>query len=334
MQHALVTGASGHIGANLVRDLLAHGYRVTALARPTSDTRGLDGLDLTLARGDVLDAASVAAALEGCSVVFHLAAPYVVWSRDPVTDIVTPAVQGTEHVLRAAKAAGVRRVVVTSSCNAVGFTRGAPLDETHWNERTTSPYLRAKNEQERLAHRLGAELGLEVVTVLPTAVLGPHDYRKTPTTAPVLDALAGGRVPFPMNLVDARDVARGHVLAAERGIPGERYLLGGDDADTATLASIIEELTGRRPAEGLPPAWVLRTVATLAEAFAPVTGKAPPITRALLDDVDGGVPLFDCAKARVELGLAPRGAREVLEATLAWAIERGWLPASTQRRAA
>lgn len=325
-ERALVTGASGHIGANLVRDLVEHGYTVRAFVRAKSDTRGLDGLDVERVTGDVLDPTSVERACEGCSLVFHAGAPYVTWARDPST-IVEPAVRGTENVLRAAKAAGVRRVVVTSSCNAVGFTKGERLDERTWNERATSPYMRAKLEQERRADALAAELDLDVVKVLPTGVLGPHDYRRTPTTGPFVDALVGkGPVPFPMNLIDVRDVARGHVLAAERGRRGERYLLGGENVDVSTLASLVEKHTGRRPKEGLPPAWVLRTVAAVSEAFAPLVGTAPPITRALLDDVDGGAPLFDCGKARRELGLEPRGAEEVVVSVIAWARQMGWMP--------
>jgi len=325
MKRALVTGANGHIGSNLVRDLLEHGYSVVAGVREGADLRGIAALDVEIARFDVLDANGVAKAMAGCDLVFHVAAPYAVWARDPRT-IIEPAVRGTENVLRAAKAASVRRVVVTSSCNAVGFTRGAPLDETSWNARTSSPYIRAKCEQERKARALADELDLDVVTVLPTAVLGPYDYRKTPTTAPFIDALKGsGPVPFPMNVVDVRDVARGHVLAAEKGRRGERYLLGGDNVDVTTLATLIEQRTGKRPSEGLPPTWVLRGVAVVAEAVSAIAGKAPIITRALLDDVAGGNPLFDIAKAKTELGYAPRSAAEVVDATLAWAIKMGWV---------
>ncbi len=326
MKKALVTGANGHIGSNLVRDLLQHGYSVVAGVRAGADVRGLAGLEVRRVPGDVLDEGAMATAVEGVDFVFHLGAPYAVWAKDPNT-IVEPAVRGTEIVLRAAKAAGVKRVVVTSSCNAVGFTRGAPLDETHWNERFTSPYLRAKGEQERKAHVIAKELDLDLVTVLPTAVLGPYDYRKTPTTAPFVDVLRGSApVPFAMNVVDVRDVARGHVLAAEKGRRGERYLLGGENVDVARLATLIAPHIGKRPSEGLPPAWVLRTVAVVAEAVSAISGKAPPITRALLDDVAGGVPLFDIAKAREELGYRPRPAAEVIEATVRWAHEMGWLP--------
>ena len=327
MKTAIVTGANGHIGANLVRELLANDYCVTAFVREKADLRGLEDARCERAVGDVLDPESVARAITPGAVVFHAAAPYLVWARDPST-IVRPAVEGTQNVLRAAKAAGAARVVVTSSCNAVGFTRdpAKPLDEQTWNQRATSPYMRAKLEQERTAHALGKELGLEVMCVLPTTVIGPFDYRKTPTTAPFVDMLTGkGPVPFPANLIDVRDVAIGHRLAAERGKPGERYLLAGDNVDMATLAGWIEKQVGHRPKEGLPPAWVLRAVATVSEAVSALSGKAPIITRAILDDVDGGVPLFDGSKARRELGFAPRGGEEIVAGLLAWAREMGWL---------
>jgi len=328
MAKAFVTGANGHLGCNLVRDLIEHGYDVVPFVREGANITGLDGLGLTLMRGDVLDAPSVRKAMEGCEVVFHTAAPYETWAKDPQR-IIEPAVRGTENVLRAARSHGVKRLVVTSSCNAVGFTPdpAKPLDETSWNKGAKSPYMRAKNEQERRAWDLAKELRLELMTVLPTAVIGRYDYKKTPTTAPFVDAFAGkGPVPFPMNVVDVRDVARAHVLAIEKGEPGERYLAGGDNVDVATLASLIEKHTGKRPAEGLPPMWILRTVAFLSETVSSMTGKAPMITRELLDDSAGRVPLFDCTKAREKLGFAPRGAEEAVVDALRWAVFMGWLP--------
>jgi dihydroflavonol-4-reductase len=328
MAKALVTGANGHLGCNLVRDLLEHGYEVVPFVRARSNVAGLEGLGLSFARGDVLDAASVERAMEGCDVVFHAAAPYLVWAKDPA-QIIEPTVRGTENVLRAAKARGVRRVVVTSSCNAVGFTKDTNklLDETSWNDHTKSPYVHAKNEQERCAWKLAGELGLALVTVLPTAVLGRFDYRKTPTTAPFVDALAHkGPVPFPMNLVDVRDVARAHVLAAEKGEPGERYLAGGDNVEAATLADLIEKHTGKRPALGLPPPWLLHAVAFFSEVASSLSGKPPLITRDVLADVEGRAPLFDCRKEHEKLGLEPRSAETVVVETLRWALFMGWIP--------
>ena len=157
--------------------------------------------------------------------------------------------------------------------------------------------------------------------------LGRLDYKKTPTMAPFIDALLGkGPVPFAMNLVDVRDVARAHVLAAERGTRGERYLVGGDNVDVATLASIIERLMGKRPAEGLPPMWLLRVVASVAELGARITGKPPMITRAMLDDGGGRHAVFDCSRARRELGLSPRGAEDVVGEVITWARKMEWIP--------
>jgi len=326
MARVLVTGANGHLGCNLVRELLGAGHRVVALVRPGADHSGLGGLDLERISGDVLDPPSIRGAVQGCELVFHAAAPYLVWARDP-DDIVRPAVEGTENVLRAAKAAGVRRVVFTSSSNAVGFTSDPqrPLDELSWNEAPRSPYVRAKTMAERRVWALSAELDLPVVAVLPTAVLGRFDYRVTPTTAPVLDAVQGrGPVPFAMNLVDVRDVARAHVLAAERGKPGERYLAGGQNVTTAELAEIIWQLAGIRPKQGLPPYPVLLAVATVADLIARRTGKPPIISPDIARESRGGrQPVFDCSKIQRELGLAPRSAEQVVSEVIRWGLFLG-----------
>lgn len=322
MKRALVTGANGHIGSNLVRDLVAHGWKVRALVRQGSERRGLDGVDLELVTGDVLDLESVRAAVDGQEVVFHAGAPYRTWAKD-TAEITRPMLVGTENVLRAAKDGGAARVVYTSSCNAVGFTddAGKPRDETMWNDDAHSPYVRGKLAAERRAWELARELALEVVAVLPTTVLGGLDYKITPTTQPVLDAFdKRGPVPFAMNLVDVRDVARAHVLAAEKGRAGERYLAGGDNASAEEVAALIEKLGGNRPAVGFPPKPVLWTVATVGEWVSALTGKAPMITRDLLRDGLGRCAVFTCDKARRELGLEPRGAEEVLRETLRWGL--------------
>lgn len=322
MKRALVTGANGHIGSNLVHDLVAHGWKVRALVREGSDRRGIDGVDVELVTGDVLDVESVRAAVDGQEVVFHAAAPYRTWAKDPA-EITRPMLVGTENVLRAAKDKGVARVVCTSSCNAVGFTDDVskPRDETMWNDEAHNPYGRGKLETERRTWELSRELGLDVVTVLPTTVLGGLDYKITPTTGPALDAFdKRGPMPFSLNLVDVRDVARAHVLAAEKGRAGERYLAGGDNASPEQIASMMEKLGGNRPATKLPPMAVLWTVATLGEWAAALTGKAPMITRDAIRDAAGRSVVFTCDKARDELGLEPRGGEDVLRETLRWGL--------------
>lgn len=324
-----VTGANGHIGNNVVRDLVEHGHEPIAFVRESSNRTGLEGVDVELRFGDVTDPASVREGMEGAEAVLHLASPYRTWARDP-NEIVRPAVEGTESVLAAAKAHGASRVVMTSSCNTVGFStraRGA-LDETVWKENPHNPYLRAKQLAERRAWELADELGVDLVTVLPTAVLGRLDYKVTPTTGPLLDCLIGkAPVPFPMNLVDVRDVARGHVLAMEKGTPGERYLIGGDNVETKEMADHIEAIVGKRPGQGLPPRWVLWPVSYLMAGVAAITGKEPLLTPDVMRDSPPDACLwFDCSKAREQLGFEPRGAREVLEETARWGLFLGRLP--------
>ena len=326
---ALVTGASGHVGANLVRDLLAQEWTVVPLVRQSSSLRGLAGLGLSPAFGDSLDGASVEAAARGCDVVFHAGTPYRTWARDP-EEIRRPAIEGTETVLRAAHRAGVARVVYTSSCNAVGFTKDAahPPDESVWAEGTRSVYVRAKLDAERRAWEVARELGLLMVAICPTTVLGALDFRVTPTTQGFLDMVRGkSPIPCAMNLVDVRDVARAHVLAAERGTSGQRYLAGGDNVPPDQLASLFEKHAGKRPKIGLPPLWLLKTVAVVAETVARLGGPAPFITRDLIADIDGRSPVFDCTRARTELGLSPRPAEEVVIETLRWLAFLGRLDA-------
>ena len=322
MTRALVTGASGHLGANLVRDLLDHGYEVVPFVRSGSNLSGLKGLDLNLFYGDLLRRDTVMEAAGECDIIFHAGAPYRIWAKD-AREIISPAVEGTLNIMAAAKEAGVEKVIYTSSCNTVGFTKDPekPLNEESWNEHAHGPYVRAKNRAEAMAWRMADELGVPTVALLPTAVLGRFDYRLTPTTKPVIDAINGkGPIPFALNLLDVRDNARAHVLAAEKGKPGERYLVGGENVSMAGLADLIEELTGTRPRQGMGPKLILWPIAAVSEIVSHFTEKDPIITRAVLADGAGRHAVFDCSKMREELGLEPRGALEVMEEVIRWAL--------------
>lgn len=260
--------------------------------------------------------------MDGAEVLFHAAAVYKNWTKDP-EEMPRVAMEGTRNALRAAKDAGVKRVVYTSSCNAIGFAKDLEKlpDENTWNDAPHLPYVRAKVESEKLAHELAEELGIELVAVLPTGVLGRFDYAVTPSTKTFADVVnRKGPLGFPMNLVDVRDVALGHVLAAEKGRAGERYLLGAENADVDTLAKAIREETGVEPKVGLPPGWVLATVATIAETVSKLTGKEPALTRALVREIASSKGIvFDCSKAKRELGLAPRPLGEVVREAARWA---------------
>jgi dihydroflavonol-4-reductase len=328
MKRILLTGATGHIGNNIARVLVGRGAEVVALVRKTADRRAIEGLALELRDGDLLDAASLDRAMEGCDGVIHAAANYADWAKDPA-EITRPAVTGTENVLRAAARAGIGRVVATSSCVACGVSsRPDELrTEADWSAGSSMPYQQAKLDAERLALRLSRELGLELVTILPTLVLGPHDYRITPSTAALL-GIANGTTPTfdgGANVVAVEDVALAHVAALAPEVEQGRYLVGGENLTIAQIGALVERSTGRQPKHlGLPRA-VVMTAAALMEAVAGITGKKPGLTRGFAREVLGKYGWFDCSKARTALRIDPRPAAEVVEATLRWLAERGAL---------
>ncbi|MBW1879729.1 MAG: NAD-dependent epimerase/dehydratase family protein [Deltaproteobacteria bacterium] len=333
MSRVLVTGATGRIGAHVVRELLDAGDDVVAFHRSGSNTSGLQGLDVEVRLGDLTDSDTVAAAVEGCELVFHVGAVHRNWApRDE--DFIGPNVDGTRHVMEAARAAGVRRVVVTASQATIGYTRDpdAPLDETHTNQELHLPYVRAKLEAEALALRLGQEEGPEVVVVNPTATVGPLDFRSTPTTAAVRDLFKGGPVLFGVNVVHARDVAAGHRLAALKGRPGERYILGGENLKRLELADLVARLTKGKPNHAMPPRALLAVAARVMPLVARFTGGDAPLSPDALATMWGHHMLYDSRKAREELGYNPRPAEEALRDALRWQAFMGWIPKKVMHR--
>ena len=240
---AFVTGATGFLGSHVARVLADQGAELRLLVRPTSNLRNLEGLKAETATGDLRDAASLEKAISGCDTVFHVAADYRLWVRDP-EEMYRSNVEGTRAILEAARKNGVRRVVYTSSVATVGFTNnGHPADED-------SPvsladmighYKRSKFMAELIAMSAG-RCGMNVVTVNPTTPVGEQDIKPTPTGRIVVDFL---KRKFPayvetgLNLVDVRECAQGHVAALEKGKSGERYILGGEDL---TLKQILDKL--------------------------------------------------------------------------------------------
>jgi dihydroflavonol-4-reductase len=325
----LVTGASGHIGAHVVRHLLARGRAVRVFVRPTSNLKGLEGLDVELARGDVLDRASLEAALKGCTAVYHLAAVVAEWRHDPDV-ILKTAIEGTANVLQAvASRSGIERIVYTSSVAAVGLTRSRhhPRDESYYNTEDLTHYSVAKTRAEHLAKELAERYGLPLVIVNPAVVLGPLDYRPTPATQIVVRYLRH-RLPIYVdagaNIVHVDDVARGHLLAEERGRLGERYILGGDNLTIFELFSLLAQLVGRRPPWIALGARTLTTLGWVAEMIARVQGKPPLVTRARARSLVGRYGFYDASKARRELGYTSRPARETLADAVQWVRQQGW----------
>ena len=324
---ALVTGGTGFVGSAVVRALLARGTRVRALVRPRSDRSLLAGLPVEEIEGDLRDAASLARAVAGVHTVFHVAAEYRLWHPRP-QEVLAVNVEGTQNLLAAARGAKVLRFVHTSSVATLGLSAdGQPADEETPAdpEKLYGAYKRSKYLAEQAVL---AESELDVVIVQPTAPVGPRDRRPTPTGRMVLDT-ARGRMPAyvdtGLNVVHVDDVAAGHLLAAERGRRGERYILGAQNLSLLEILTHVSVGAGRRPPRlELQPGWLV-PFAHIAEAAARFTGgKEPRLTVAGLRLAQSRM-YFSSDKARSELGYAPRPGVEGLDDAVAWFREHGYL---------
>lgn len=332
----LVTGASGFVGSAVARALLAEGRRVRVLLRPTSPRTNVEGLDVDVAEGDIRDPTAVARALDGCRHLFHVAADYRLWARDP-EEIVRANLDGTRAVMEAARAARLERVVYTSSVATLRLRRdGLPVDETAPNdpETTIGAYKRSKVLAERLVESKVAE-GLPAVIVLPSTPIGPRDVKPTPTGRIVVEA-ANGRMPAyvdtGLNLVHVDDVARGHLLAWKAGRIGERYILGGQDVALGEMLRVIAGLVGRKPPTVELPRAPIVPLAYAAELVARVTGREPFATVDALRMAKYRM-FFSSAKAEAELGYAARPYAEALADAVAWFREAGSIKGERGRTA-
>lgn len=318
---ALVTGATGFIGSHVTRCLVARGWQVRALVRPAANGHRRAELpaDAEIAYGDICDEAAVAAALEGCDALFHVAAMYDLWSRQPKR-FYDVNVGGTRTVLQAANRAGVERVVYTSSVATVkpggGEAGSTDPDTVH------SHYKRSKILAERLALDYP-----NVVIVNPSTPIGAGDVRPTPTGKVVLDFLRG-RIPAyvdaGLNLVDVEDVAEGHLLAYEKGQPGERYILGNENVTLQSMLEMLAEETGRKPPRVKLPmavAYAAGAVSVLLEGR--LAGRAPTVP---LEGVRmASTPMyFDATRARRELGLPQTPIRTALCKAAEWFLANGY----------
>jgi len=325
---ALVTGATGFVGAAVARALSAAGWRVRVLARSGSNRSNLQSPAWEVVEGDLADLQSLERALEGCTGLFHAAADYRLGARDP-TQLYRTNVEGTRRILSAARTAGVTRIVYTSSVATIGI----PSDGSPGDERTPvaeshmiGHYKRSKYLAEEVA-RDAARTGMSVVIVNPSTPVGPGDIKPTPTGQLVLDA-ASGRMPAyvdtGLNIVHVDDVAAGHLLAFERGRAGQRYILGGEDMTLQTILGQIARLVGRAPPRIRLPYAAVLPVAYLAEGFAKISGRSGRVT---LEGVRMSRKrmFFSSAKAVSELGYRWRPPLQAFEDALRWYRERGLL---------
>jgi dihydroflavonol-4-reductase len=326
---ALVTGGTGFVGANVVRELLAAGATVRVLARAGGDRRALAGLPVEIVEGDLCDAAAVGRAVARVTFVFNVAADYRLYTRDPAS-LFRTNVEGTRTILGAAAEAGARRIIHTSTVGALGI----PGDGTPGTEDTpvalremVGAYKASKFLGERAAVDL-ARQGAPVVVVNPSAPVGPWDVKPTPTGQMIVDFMSGrmfGSVDTVLNVVHVRDVARGHLLAAERGRPGERYILGHQNLTLVEIFALLAEQTGRRPPRLRIPYAVALLSAACMEAAARLTGGAPRVSLTAVRMARKRM-FFSPAKAVRELGLPQTDVREALRDAVAWFTAHGYAP--------
>ncbi len=322
---SLVTGANGHLGNTLVRTLLARGQQVRAGVRDPERSTALAGLDCQVVRAELQDPQSLRQALQGVGVLYHVAAVFKHWAKDPQTEIVEVNVQGSRNVLRAAAEAGVRRVVYVSSVAAVGHN-GQFLDETNWNADQQNPYYRSKILSERAAWETARAYDLPLVSVLPSAIIGPHTTRLTDTMGFLAAVLARKLVldpNFHFNFVDVRDVADGLIRAAENGRPGQRYLLANRQA--SSLAQVIEALNALSPGYPLPrraPKPLLLLIAWLKEQQARYTGRPADLLLSQVQMFYGVRQVYCIDKAVNELGYQPRSPHDALTQAFAHLLAR------------
>lgn len=326
---ALVTGATGFIGANVVRELLRQGYQVRALVRRESNRRNVEGLDIELAWGDLRDRASLDQALAGCDVLFHVAACYTLWAPD-ARAVYETNVQGTENILTAALSKRIEKVVYTSTESTIGIAGNGRLGTEDMEmdpHELRGHYKRSKYMAEKVALRMCQE-GLPLVVVNPTVPVGPFDIKPTPTGQFIVDFL-NRRLPAyvdtGLNVVDVADVARGHVLALEKGRSGERYILGQRNLTFKELLDALGQVSGLSAPQRRMPLWLALGAAYCDEFLSGKVMRRRP--RIPLAGVQAARKFrhFDCSKAITELGLPQTPLEQALEKAVSWFKQNGYV---------
>ena len=326
----LVTGATGFVGAAVVRRLLARGETVRVLTRPASDRSNIDDLPVEIALGDLLAPDSLPAALSDCRSLYHVAADYRLWAPKPEA-MYQANVEGSRNLIRHAMAAGVERIVYTSSVAVLGRTAdGRPADEETpvTIDDMIGHYKRSKFLAEEAVRSLIADEDAPVTIVNPSTPIGPRDIKPTPTGRMIVEA-AAGRMPAyvdtGLNIVHVDDVAEGHLLAHDRGRIGERYVLGGQDMTLAEILRAIAEIVGRPPPKVRLPHNLILPIAVLAESWARLFKTGEPFVT--IDGIRMAKKrmFFSSAKAKAALGYSHRPPQDALRDAVAWFEGNGYL---------
>lgn len=318
----LVTGATGFLGSAIARELLKDGRKVRVLVRQGTDTENIDGLDLEVATGDLRDTTSLQKALEGCDVLYHTAAYYSLWDKDKRLsyDI---NVEGTRNILQAAQDLNLQKVVYTSTVGCIGLLpdKKPSNEQTPFNPATLcNDYKQSKYQAEQVAHEFHQK-GLPVVIVNPSTPVGPRDIKPTPTGKIILDFLNRKMPAYldtGLNLIDVTDCARGHILAEQKGVPGERYILGNRNMSLKEILLTLEKITGLKAPAVQMPYWVAYAAGWVCENLSDHLTKTAPAVPLAGVRMAKYFMYFDSSKAVRELGLPQNPIENALEEAVQW----------------
>jgi dihydroflavonol-4-reductase len=323
----LVTGGTGFIGSHLVHRLLDHGDEVVCLARPESNIKNLKELPVEIRYGDLRDRQSLVDAIHGCAILYHCAADYRLWCKDP-SQMYASNVQGTQNILQAALDEGVQRVVYTSTVGCLGLApNGTPANEETpvTLKDMIGPYKRSKFLAEREAGAF-AQHGLPIVIVNPSTPVGEYDRKPTPTGKMIVDFLKGkmfGYVETGMNLVDVVDVAKGHILACEKGKVGEKYILGNSNMTLKGVFDVLSKISGIPSPRTRVPHWVAGGYALLENFYSDVLLHREPEVPLESVKMSRHKMWFDSSRAVRELGLPQSPVEIALERAVKWFRDNG-----------
>ncbi|MGE9314020.1 NAD-dependent epimerase/dehydratase family protein [Niabella sp. CJ426] len=324
----LVSGANGHLGNNLVRLLIKKGFRVRASVRNIQNPDGLKDLDCEVVQADITDKSSFVKALQGVDTFYAVGAAFKLWAKNPKKEIYDVNMQGTRNTMEAAAEAGVKRIIYVSSIAALDYTHLPTKESNGYNPDRRDMYYNSKNDGERLAFRLAKELGIELVSVMPGAMIGGEALLPLNVSYGVLRLILNKKIPMDtkitLNWVDVKDVAEGCYLAAQKGRPGERYILANEKCITITDTTILAQklypgLKLKIP--GTVPKFILYAIAGLMEFSAKISGKPPVLTTKDIAMFSGLQQNFDISKSREELGFNPKNAEVAVKEALDYLIK-------------
>lgn len=324
----LVSGANGHLGNNLVRLLIKKGFKVRASVRNLKNKDGFKDLECEVVQADITDKTSFIRALEGVDTFYAVGAAFKLWAKDPKKEIYDVNMQGTRNTIEAAAEAGVKRIVYVSSIAALDYTNLPAKESNGYNPNRRDMYYNSKNDGEKLAFKLAEKLNIELVSVMPSAMIGGEAFFPLNVSYGILKLILNKQIPvdtkITLNWVDVKDVAEGCYLAAQKGHSGERYILANEKCmtitDTTKLAQILyPELKLKIP--GSIPKFLLYAIAGLMEFSAKIKGKQPIITTKDIAMFSGLQQDFDISKARNELGFNPKKTPQAVKEALDYLME-------------